>query len=62
MGNRKLDNVNLLAQYNHSMKFGFKIVLKELLRSSISEVKTGQLEGKTAQNSDLDCNFSGHSL
>lgn len=62
--NRKLDNVNLivLAQFKHSTKYGFMIVLKELLRRSFAEAKTKQLEGKTAQNLDLDCNFFGHSL
>lgn len=46
----------------NSAKYGFVIVLKELLRSSFSEAKTEQLKGKTAQNLDLDCNFFGHSL
>lgn len=37
-------------------------MLKELLRSSFSEAKTEQLEGKTAQNLDLDGNFFGQVL
>lgn len=46
-----MDNANLilLTQYKHSTKYGFIIVLKELLGSSFCEAKREQPEGKTAQ-------------